>query len=86
MTYPLYWLRANIKTPPALWSDANDVFIVPIVAVKDQRASEGWPGAMRKQAALGVPAGSRKLPAAPAIGAGIDGGARAVAEPQGVAA
>ena len=84
------WLRANLTTRlPDLWSDANDLHklqIVQIVAIESLLDGAPRTRALRKRPALGVPAGSRNLPAAPGAKRGIDRSARGVAGSQGVAA
>ena len=82
------WLRANLTTPlSALWSESNEQLqIVQIMAI--EKLLDGAPRTrtLRARQALGVPAGSPPVQQAPGAKRGIDRSARAVAEPQGVAA
>lgn len=74
--YPADWLAANIKKPPALWSDepndSADLRELPIVATQIQPTRSPRYGAMRARQSLGVPAGYEPLREAPAIGCSID--------------
>ena len=75
------WLRANLTVPlPDLWSNSNEQLqIVQIMAIESVLNGAPRTRTLRKRPALGIPAGSRNLPAAPGATGRIDRSARAVA-------